>query len=120
MRISDWSSDVCSSDLLFVSSAAITPFSVRAQEATPESLWPEKTYQEDEFMPTITFYNPPKEKAVDVAIVVCPGGGYSGLASDHEGTQIDRKSVVSGKSVSVRVDLGGRHIIKKKKTKKKK
>src|SRR3546814_18064589 len=27
---------------------------------------------------------------------------------------IDRKSVVSGKSVSVSVDLGGRHIIKKK------
>src|SRR3546814_14683874 len=30
----------------------------------------------------------------------------------------DRKSVVSGKSVSVRVDLGGRRIIKKKKQKK--
>src|SRR3546814_17301747 len=30
----------------------------------------------------------------------------------------DRKSVVSGKSVSVRVDLGGRRIIKKKKTEK--
>src|SRR3546814_19930239 len=30
----------------------------------------------------------------------------------HSGT--DRKSVVSGKSVSVRVDLGGRRIIKKK------
>src|SRR3546814_10945353 len=29
--------------------------------------------------------------------------------------QIDRKSVVSGKSVSVRVDLGGRRSIKKKK-----
>src|SRR3546814_15624838 len=29
--------------------------------------------------------------------------------------EIDRKSVVSGKSVSVRVDLGGRRIIKKKK-----
>src|SRR3546814_20029476 len=28
---------------------------------------------------------------------------------------LDRKSVVSGKSVSVRVDLGGRRIIKKKK-----
>src|SRR3546814_20458359 len=28
--------------------------------------------------------------------------------------QIDRKSVVSGKSVSVRVDLGGRRLIKKK------
>src|SRR3546814_12144407 len=32
----------------------------------------------------------------------------------------DRKSVVEGKSVSVRVDVGGRLIIKKKKTKKKK
>src|SRR3546814_13489217 len=30
---------------------------------------------------------------------------------------VDRKSVVSGKSVSVRVDLGGRRIIKKKKNK---
>src|SRR3546814_18905613 len=29
--------------------------------------------------------------------------------------QLDRKSVVKGKSVSVRVDLGGRRIIKKKK-----
>src|SRR3546814_13245969 len=30
-------------------------------------------------------------------------------------SRVDRKSVVSGKSVSVRVDLGGRRIIKKKK-----
>src|SRR3546814_14397928 len=33
------------------------------------------------------------------------------------GTLADRKSVVSGKRVSVRVDLGGRRLIKKKKTK---
>src|SRR3546814_19381321 len=33
--------------------------------------------------------------------------------------QRDRKSVVSGKSVSVRVDLGGRRIIKKKQVRKK-
>src|SRR3546814_20530718 len=32
---------------------------------------------------------------------------------------VDRKSVVSGKSVSVRVDLGGRRIIKKKSKRKK-
>src|SRR3546814_19442194 len=32
-----------------------------------------------------------------------------------DGITEDRKSVVSGKSVSVRVDLGGRRIIKKKK-----
>src|SRR3546814_11805762 len=31
-----------------------------------------------------------------------------------QGSFLDRKSVVSGKSVSVRVDLGGRRIIKKK------
>src|SRR3546814_15522449 len=35
---------------------------------------------------------------------------------DAQGQQGDRKSVVSGKSVAVRVDLGGRRIIKKKKT----
>src|SRR3546814_12579567 len=33
----------------------------------------------------------------------------------YQAPAIDRKSVVSGKSVSVRVDLGGRRIIKKKK-----
>src|SRR3546814_14500384 len=37
-------------------------------------------------------------------------------APAHAGVT-DRKSVVYGKSVSVRVDLGGRRIIKKKKTK---
>src|SRR3546814_16915996 len=38
----------------------------------------------------------------------------------HEGKiVVDRKSVVWGTSVSVRVDLGGRRIIKKKKNKKK-
>src|SRR3546814_20720273 len=36
---------------------------------------------------------------------------------DGQGRALDRKSVVEGKSVSVRVDLGGRRIIKKKKTK---
>src|SRR3546814_12081262 len=35
---------------------------------------------------------------------------------DTAGQARDRKSVVLGKSVSVRVDLGGRRIIKKKKT----
>src|SRR3546814_16850390 len=41
-----------------------------------------------------------------------------GLGLDAAGQHVegDRKSVVSGKSVSVRVDLGGRRILKKKKT----
>src|SRR3546814_14614462 len=37
-------------------------------------------------------------------------------AEQRRALEQDRKSVVSGKSVSVRVDLGGRRIIKKKKT----
>src|SRR3546814_12043397 len=38
-------------------------------------------------------------------------------AEARPGRAADRKSVVEGKSVSVRVDLGGRRILKKKKTK---
>src|SRR3546814_16283373 len=40
--------------------------------------------------------------------------GGVGLGKTHLMHAVDRKSVVSGKSVSVRVDLGGRRIIKKK------
>src|SRR3546814_20085390 len=39
-----------------------------------------------------------------------------GPASSQVGFALDRKSVVSGKSGSVRVDIGGRRIIKQKKT----
>src|SRR3546814_17320447 len=42
-----------------------------------------------------------------------PEGGCE-LQVEDNGIGIDRKSVVSGQSVSVRVDLGGRRIIKKK------
>ena len=36
--------------------------------------------------PTITVYKP--EKANGTAVIVCPGGGYSILASEHEGSQV--------------------------------
>lgn len=38
-------------------------------------------------IPTLTIYNPPADKANGAAFVVCPGGGYGGLA-DHEGRPI--------------------------------
>lgn len=38
--------------------------------------------------PTIEVYLPEKAKATGKAVVVCPGGGYTFLASDHEGRQI--------------------------------
>ena len=37
--------------------------------------------------PTLTIHRPPADKATGAMIVVCPGGGYGGLA-DHEGTPI--------------------------------
>src|SRR3546814_14808850 len=44
----------------------------------------------------------------------CSLGGAGAAATARGAGARDRKSVVSGKSVSVRVDLGGRRIIKKK------
>jgi acetyl esterase/lipase len=38
--------------------------------------------------PTLTVYLPPREKATGAAVVICPGGGYAGLAIDHEGHQV--------------------------------
>jgi acetyl esterase/lipase len=41
-------------------------------------------------IPTVTVYLPPADKANGAAIVICPGGGYGGLAMDHEGHQVAR------------------------------
>lgn len=38
--------------------------------------------------PTLTLYKPTKGKDTGVAVVVCPGGGYSILALDLEGTEV--------------------------------
>src|SRR3546814_13271242 len=84
MRISDWSSDVCSSDFL-VSVARRHGRIGRGADGGDDRVrvGGEVGQQQDE--PCIQ------------------GGAFGG---------IDRKSVVSGKSVSGRVDLGGRRIIK--------
>src|SRR3546814_1187783 len=66
--------------------------------------------------------DPASARIVASPRVFADGEQIAGLwrGGDHgEGTQetrrTDRKSVVKGKSVSVRVELGGRRIIKKKK-----
>lgn len=38
--------------------------------------------------PTITVYSPPKDKNTGAAVVVAPGGGYSILAIEHEGSDV--------------------------------
>src|SRR3546814_3144306 len=80
MRISDWSSDVCSSDLF--------SSSLNSNETVPSC--------RRRPLLNVTWRRLLKLSAI---------------------CSRDRKSVVSGKSVSVRVDLGGRRIIKKKKSK---
>lgn len=37
-------------------------------------------------LPELTVYLPPENVATGKAVVICPGGGYAGLASHHEGT----------------------------------
>ena len=56
----------------------------------PELLYPEgapgAAGQEDQDKPSITAYLPNQSNGQ--AVVVCPGGGYRGLAMDHEGVQV--------------------------------
>src|SRR3546814_16534326 len=90
MRISDWSSDVCSSDLIE---------------------YPAPLAAED--IRRLGFAQPPEAydpfRLALVLDVVLDWDAEANETSDKA-----RKSVVKGKSVSVRVDLGGRRRIKKK------
>lgn len=55
-------------------------------------LWPDgapgAAGTEDKDKPSLTVYVPPAGKVNGAAVVVCPGGGYAGLAMDHEGKQV--------------------------------
>ncbi len=46
--------------------------------------------------PELTMYLPEKNKATGIAVIICPGGGYSGLALDHEGHDIAKKLQANG------------------------
>jgi acetyl esterase/lipase len=58
------------------------------------ALWPQTQPGDLEKNPkdhaTLTIYLPPADKANGAAVVICPGGGYGGLAIDHEGHQVAR------------------------------
>src|SRR3546814_13490597 len=105
MRISDWSSDVCSSDLVDLSriqpsGAAGADTEARhtdgAVQVLRDSCAAEAAAGANARGSTVM---PNLQNRIAIVTGAAPG---------------DRKSVVSGKSVSVRVDLGGRRIIKKK------
>src|SRR3546814_17513727 len=93
MRISDWSSDVCSSDLIEWQEPSQRQLRAAIQHVALELGDNER--QPRDLGGEWAQFNTTKIGEGDVAL--------------------DRKRVVEGKSVSVRVDLGGRRIIKKKK-----
>src|SRR3546814_13120514 len=126
MRISDWSSDVCSSDLLDQiprhGNFRNGPLHVPPSRATARCL--------------VAKHERPvqRQRDPDVRRTNLPlplfrtGIGNKGSRPGTENARAqavvaklqrryraDRKSVVQGKSVSVRLDLGGRRIIKTKK-----
>jgi len=55
-------------------------------------LWPAGTPDalggEEADTPCLLVFPAPSDKATGTGIIVCPGGGYSGLAMDHEGHQV--------------------------------
>src|SRR3546814_12613269 len=108
MRISDWSSDVCSSDLLPGRKIIYTNASADHAERVMERLGISRHFSG--VFDIIEAGYLPKPDAAGYATVIERFGIAPGKAA-----MVDRKSVVLGKSVSVRVDLGGRRIMKKKK-----
>lgn len=79
---------VCAAALLLGSSLIMS-----AQPNTSFPLWPQGAPgalgSEARDIPTLTVFLPAKEKATGAAMVICPGGGYGGLA-DHEGSHYAR------------------------------
>ena len=63
-----------------------------APEPATAPLWgdtvPGPNSAEKDNIPTLTAYLPAADKATGAAVVVCPGGGYSGRATGHEGKEI--------------------------------
>lgn len=63
----------------------------RAAEPQRFLLWPDGAPEAkgttEDHQPTLDFYKPDAVPANGCAVVICPGGGYGGLAKDHEGIQ---------------------------------
>src|SRR3546814_10964078 len=114
MRISDWSSYVCSSDLLDDNGNRLTfELEPEAIDSMIASIAPLSKLRRD--MADLAYDKAGwrrQEPANQRAYLMCTGTYSGALVIDEQRRHIaDRKSVVQGKSVSVRVVLGGRRSI---------
>jgi len=70
----------------------LTATTTRAAGPEPVLLWPDgapgAVGMEDVDCPAVRIYQPEGTGRTGAAILVCPGGGYGVLASDHEGQQV--------------------------------
>src|SRR3546814_11776891 len=116
MRISDWSSDVCSSDLVRRNTCFGHGCRIRAKQVLAAN------YREHGRIYDYRRKCPPAEMRRHVGRIPPESMRHhqhrgSGKRSQHAayGNVDDRKSVVKGKRVSERVVFGGGRILKKKK-----
>ncbi|MDR1919186.1 MAG: alpha/beta hydrolase [Tannerellaceae bacterium] len=65
---------------------------LKAQEPTKQLLWPKEVTTEAELF----VYRPAEATLPSPAVLICPGGGYSGLAIDHEGHAMAKWYVSQG------------------------
>src|SRR3546814_13283842 len=121
MRISDWSSDVCSSDLRIP--AAAFGDEVAAQVKRDPVLAPVKVVVVLEAGVLVVQLAIDRPVGADELAQAegdarrAIGGSVTALAAVADAAGQARPSVVKGKRVSVRVDLGGRRILKQQNTK---
>ncbi len=92
-----------------------TSLSLHAQSSNSFALWPDGAPgalgSADKDIPTLTVYLPAPAKATGAAIVICPGGGYAGLAQ-HEGKSYAlwlNEQGVAGFVLKYRLAPGGYH-----------
>src|SRR3546814_14633006 len=109
MRISDWSSDVCSSDLGRWRRPA------PSRQATGRDRRNGGRRRKRRLAPQTGRIKGTEMSEVTNKRALLSVSDKNGLVELGRELGRDRKSVVQGKSVSVRVDLGGRRINKKKK-----
>ena len=55
---------------------------------TPEVIENDGSWIVNVSHPTLTIFSPSKESNNGMAIIICPGGGYTGLAIQHEGMEM--------------------------------
>src|SRR3546814_20558085 len=101
MLISDWSSDVCSSDLAWLIVHLAWQYDAFSQGTGIAT-----TLRKSAFLSVLAARRPSRalHKRIDLAK----------KPDEYAQSAVDRKSVVQGTGVSVRVALGGRRIIQQK------